>query len=155
MAHPVKLDDILEGMEFASDEARSYLSKKTGEVFRISDEEMRAAEEDEPLVEYPDWQQEYIKIAQEILENDDYIPLPDKYDIHEYDIMEKFCLSINDDELRDIMYYQIKGSGAFRRFKDNIFHYDIEEDWYKFREEAFREIAVEWCEYHKVPFIEK
>ena len=107
------------------------------------------------MKKFPDWQQESIKIAQEILENDDYIPLPDKYEIHEYDIMEKFCLSINDDELRDIMYYSIKGSGAFRRFKDNILRYDIEEDWYKFREEAFREITVEWCEYNKVSFIEK
>ena len=155
MAHPVKLDDILEGMESASDEARFYLNKKTGEVVMISDEEMRAAEEDEPLEKFPDWQQESIKIAQQILENDDYTPLPDKFDIHEYNIMEKFCLSINDDELRDIMYYSIKGSGAFRRFKDNIYHYDIEEDWYKFREEAFREIAVEWCEYNNIPFIEK
>lgn len=50
-----------------------------------------------PIEDFPEWEHENIKAAKEILETDDYISLPAKFDIHEYAIMEQFCLSINDD----------------------------------------------------------
>jgi len=152
MTIPVKLDDIIEGMEFQTDETTSYLNKKTGEVVTIADEEFRAAEDNEPIEDFPDWQHENIKTAEEILETDDYISLPSKFDIHEYDIMERFCLSITDDEIRDSMYKSIKGGGTFRRFKDNIHRYSMAEDWHKYRNEAIKQIAIDWCEENGIEF---
>jgi len=136
MNKPVKLEDIIDGIEMQTDESSSYLNIKTGEVVIISDEESSAAEEDKPIDSFPEWQHELINKAKEILHSNDYISLPSKFDIHEYSIMEKFCLSITDDQLRDLLYYSIKGSGAFRRFKDNVYKYNLEEEWYKFRDEA-------------------
>ncbi len=54
-----------------------------------------------------------------------------KYDIHEYNIMEDFVLSIDDNKLSDELYYAIKGKGVFRRFKDLIQRYGIADrkDW--------------------------
>jgi len=43
---------------------------------------------------------------------------------------------------------KIHGSGAFRRFKDTIYRYKIEEDWFKFKDEAYKEIAIAWLESH-------
>ncbi|MFQ6115353.1 MAG: hypothetical protein ACE5NG_14940, partial [bacterium] len=60
MMSPVKLDAIIEGMECQSDERTSYLNKKTGEVVTISDEEFSAVEDEEPIDDYPEWQQENI-----------------------------------------------------------------------------------------------
>ena len=37
MAIRVKLDDIIEGLEFQSDERHSFLDKRTSEVVSISD----------------------------------------------------------------------------------------------------------------------
>ncbi len=128
MAIRVKLDDIIEGMEFQSDESTSYLNKNTGEVVTISEEEFGAARDDEPIEDFQEWQHEDIRTAKEILETENYLHLPTKFDIHEYDIMEKFCLSRKDEQLRNIVYSSIKGSGAFRRFKDNTRRYNIEDD---------------------------
>jgi len=141
----VSLAEIIDGMESQSYVMTSYLNKKTGKVVTITEEEMGAAEEDEPIEEFPEWEHEGIETAKEILEGDDYIPLPSQFDIDEYAIMERFCLSIEDDELRELMYGAIKGRGAFRRFKNNIHRYNIAEDWYAYRYEALREIAVAWC----------
>lgn len=58
-------------------------------------------------------------------------------------------------QIRDILYYSIKGSGAFRRFKDNIYKYNIEEEWYKFRDEAIKQIVIEWCEDNEINYIEE
>ena len=34
------------------------------------------------------------------IDSDDYLPLPSKFDIDEYHIMEDFCCSVVDDEIR-------------------------------------------------------
>jgi hypothetical protein len=152
----VKLDDIIEGMECQSDESQSYLDKRTGTVVSISDEEIQAAEDNEPIEDFPEWQQDLIKIANNILaETGDYIGLPSKFDIHEYSIMERFCLSIDDPEISDNLYTLINGSGAFRRFKDALYEYNLSDDWYRYRNNALKEIAIEWCEENGIEFEEK
>ena len=46
MAVQVKLKDIIEGLEFLTDEGTSYLNTTTGEVVYVTTEELRAAEDD-------------------------------------------------------------------------------------------------------------
>ena len=67
----VKLKDIIEGMEFQSDEGSSHLHTTTGEVVYISDEEVRAAEDETPLDHFPEWQHEAIGVAKDFLESGD------------------------------------------------------------------------------------
>ena len=152
----VKLDDIIEGLECQSEESHSYLDKRTGKVILISDEELCTAENDEPIEDFPDWQHDQFKIAKEILaETGDYIELPSQFDIHKYSIMERFCLSIDDSEISDTLYSLIKGSGAFQRFKNAIHKFDISDDWYKYRDNALKEIAIEWCQENGIEFDDK
>jgi len=104
----VKLSDIIENISLQTYETSCYLNKETAEVVLVSEEELRAAEEDELLEDYPEWQKEQIELARDILANwnqDKYIALPDKFDIHEYRIMERFCLSIDDEEISDFLHY--------------------------------------------------
>lgn len=152
----VKLDDIIEGLESQSDESHSFLDKRTAEVVCISDEEMQAAEDDEPIEDFPDWQQGLVRIAKEIVEETgDYIALPTKFDINEYSIMERFCLSLDDSEMSEALYSAINGRGAFGRFKNAIHEYDIADDWYKYRDHALKEIAIEWCQEKDIEFDDK
>ena len=153
MAIRVKLDDIIEGLEFQSDETSWFLNKKTGEVVLINDYEMRAAEEGNPLEDFPDWEQDQVRIAREIIaETGQYIPLPTKFEIDEYSIMERFCVSLDNQEISDILYDLISGSGAFRRFKDAVYHYGIEDKWHSYRDNALKEIAIEWCRENNIEF---
>ncbi|WP_153465478.1 UPF0158 family protein [Sediminibacillus terrae] len=48
----------------------------------------------------------------------------------------------------------IKGRGAFRRFKDTIIDLDIRNEWFEFRDQAYREIAKEFCEKHDIEYID-
>jgi hypothetical protein len=153
MAIRVKLDDIIEGLEFQSDETSWFLNKKTGEVVLINDYEMRAAEEGNPLEDFPDWEQDQVRIAREIIaETGQYIPLPTKFEINEYSIMERFCVSLDNQEISDILYDLISGSGAFRRFKDAIYKFGIEDKWHTYRNNAIKEIAIEWCRENNIEF---
>lgn len=153
MAEKVELKKLVEGMEFQTDESASFLNKDSGEVVTVTDDEFRAAEEEEPAEDIPDWMEDAVAIAKGVLTSDSYLKLPSTYDVHEYQIMERFCLSQREDEIREKLYRGIKGRSAFRRFKDLIHEHDIAEDWYRYRDEALKEIATDWCEAHGVEYI--
>ena len=150
----VKLQDILEGMDFQSDEQSSLLNLTTGDVVSITDEELRAAENDEPLEDFPEWQHDAIHIARDIVEMDHYLALPTKFDIHQYHIMERFCVSVDDEDMREDLCDAIRGRGAFRRFKDKVQVYGMAEEWYRYRDNALREMAMAWCEAHGIAYSE-
>jgi predicted phosphoadenosine phosphosulfate sulfurtransferase len=155
MSVTVKLKDLIEEMQIQIDEYTTYFNKKTGEFVSISDKEFQAAEEKEDNESFFDVEEEGVKIAIDILENsNDYIEVPSKYDIHEYDIMKRFCLSLENDKDINVLLIAIRGAGAFRRFKDMIHELGIEEDWYKFRDEKYKEIAIEWCNDNGISFEE-
>ena len=58
-------------------------------------------------------------------------------------------------KLKENMCRLIKGRGAFRRFKDNIFEYGIEQNWFQYRREAFKEIAIDWCGENNISYAEE
>lgn len=107
----------------------------------------RLKAKDDDFSQYPDWQRKALQEAMDVIVNwDKYVELPDKWEIHEYNIMERFCSSVENDKISDALFSAIRGKGAFRRFKDTLYRYGIEQDWYKFYEEALSVIAIRWCE---------
>ena len=152
MTLPVKLKDVVGALDEGGDELAHYMDKRTGEIFMITDEEMSAAEEDEPLADYPEWQQESLLKAREILESDEFAQLPSQFDIHEYSIMERFAHECEDRRAGQELLRSIKGQGAFRRFKDTLFDLNIQDAWYDFRQQKFEQIAIEWLEEEKIPY---
>jgi hypothetical protein len=149
----VSLQDVINEMDVMSDEIHAYLNKVTGELVTITDEEINAIENGDEWSEYPEWQHALLDTAQQVLGSDDYLPLPSRFDIHEYAIMERFCYSIEDDALSDELAHRIRGSGAFRQFKDAIYEHGIEEDWYRFRAQALEEIAIDWLEGQGIAYV--
>ena len=79
---PVKLKDIVDEMEMQMDEYHKYLNKETDEIVTVCTEELSIAEEseeDDDFLECPDWQQDSIKDALDVIVNwENYIELPDK-----------------------------------------------------------------------------
>lgn len=155
MNNRVKLQSIVEELEMQFEESRTFLNIETSEIISVTSENLRAAEEEEPFDHLPDWEQEDRMVAIDVVENfENYKELPTKYEVNEYEIMEDYCLTVSDLVKRDTLLRAIKGKGAFRRFKDKIIDFDIEEQWYSFRDERFKEIAIEWCQDNNVNYIE-
>ncbi|OIK17181.1 hypothetical protein BIV60_00365 [Bacillus sp. MUM 116] len=155
MCIQVKLKDIIEEMEIQFEESRSLLNIKTGEFVLVTSEDLRAAEDEKPFDHLPEWEQENRMVAIDVVENfENYLELPTKYEVNEYEIMENFCLSVGDLRKQDSLLRAIKGKGAFSRFKDKIIDFEIEDQWYSYRYECFKQIAIEWCKENKINFIE-
>lgn len=148
----VKLGDVVDALEMQADEMSTYLNKRTGEVVPTTSEDMSAVEEEEDLDDYPEWQQETILKAKEILESEDWIALPSKFDIDEYAIMEEFCRSVADQETSDRLLSCIRGKGAFGRFRGAVDVLDLRQEWFDFRATELERIAVEWLEVNEIEY---
>ncbi|MDW7650378.1 MAG: hypothetical protein SCK29_00960 [Bacillota bacterium] len=60
-------------------------------------------DEDTDLSKFQDWERECIREAISVLENeDDFAPLPEAYDINQYEIISDFCYAVQDDKLSAI-----------------------------------------------------
>ena len=148
----VKLREVVQTMDGLVEETMAYLNERTGELMTLSTEEFEAAEEDEDLADYPEWQRESILKAKEIMGSQDWIELPAKEDIDDYAIMEEFCYSIADAELSDRLLRTIRGSGAFSRFRGALEALDMRQEWYDFRAAELEKIAAAWLEKNEIPY---
>lgn len=151
----IRLKDVIENMDAIGDEIKTFLNIRTGEFVTLSTEELNAAEEGEDIENFPEWQQAVIQQAEEVLFTDDYRELPTKFDVHEYAIMENFCYTVEDETLSRRLLNGIRGRGAFRYFKDTVYQFGIERDWYQFREQAFKEIAIEWLQSNEIAYTDE
>ena len=151
MSVTVSLRKVVEEMDVLNDEWTAYLNRRTGELFTVTTDDLSALENaDDP--DLADWQRELLPKIREVTESADWLPLPSKFDVHEYNLMERFCAAIDDDTLREDLLDAIRGSGAFRRFKDMIHRHGMQGEWYRFRGRELDRIAAEWLEANGIPY---
>ena len=149
----VKLSAILDALDMTLDEWSAYLDKRTGKIHVLPDDAFRHAEEevdeldDGSWSEYSGMAEEDLKRSRDILAHgEQYIKLPNKFDIHDYRIMQRFSQEHEDVAISNQLCQAISGRGAFRYFKDTLHRLGIADDWYRYRNEALKRIAIEWCE---------
>jgi len=149
----VKIDDIIDAVDFDSDMSESFLNTKTEQVCMFTDEELRAAENDVDLSDSAEWYCEAVASAKHYLDNqDDYLSLPEKYDFNEYRIIEKFIARVVIPNQSEILSQSIYGKGAFRRFKTVLEKLGLVDEWYKYRGQKLREFVEFWCKENKIDF---
>jgi hypothetical protein len=153
MAKVISLREVVDAIEMQSDESESYLDPATGETVLVTEEERRLVEEsrpDDPTL--PEWLRELLPKIRQALESERFLRLPDRRDIHEWDIMRRFSDAQEDAHVRRALHDVIHGAGAFRRFRGAIGRLGIEQAWHQFRTAALEEIARDWLEEHKLPY---
>jgi uncharacterized protein UPF0158 len=151
MATVISLREVIAAMEITGDDCVSYLDPETGEIITVTEEERYLAE-DESLEDVPEWQREMLPKIRAALESDRFLELPDRFDIHEWSIMDAFSRAQGSEQARQELLDAIHGAGAFRTFRSTIRRLGIEQSWYLFREEAVREIARNWLEEHELSY---
>ncbi len=131
----VTLSKIIEGLEMVDDITDCYYNAEKNEIFLSN------------IGEYEDLTEDEIdKLFEEA------IILPTRYEIKEYQMMVEFIDTIDNLEIKKNLQRLIQGKGAFRRFKDYCFEMNIIQDWYKYKDEKYKEIAIEWCKKNNLKY---
>jgi hypothetical protein len=151
---PVKLSELIEALEFDSDEHASRVDLQNGTVVRLPHSLLSAIEEgDEDALEgLADWEKEEVEIARAIVEDsgERFLAAPDKFDFHEYGQMERFIGTVQDNVAAEQLWRAIKGKGAFRYFRDTASRLGLLKRWYQFRDKAMKQFVLDWAEAHHV-----
>ena len=154
MALPVKLRVFVDYMDAVNDEMTAYINRNTGDLVILTDDDISFAEDDDTHF-IPDWQRETVEKAKQVLIDDNYIELPDRFELHEYQIMERFCTTVEDRSVQNILLRAIRGRRAFRRFKDKVYAEGIDKDWYRFRDNAYKQIAADFLSSECIAFVDE
>lgn len=131
----VNLSEVIDALYFTNNEIEYYYNPDNGEIFMSNIGDFEDLSEDE---------------LDELFEKS--IMLPTRYDINEYEMMIDFTETVEDDRLQNQLYISLNGSGAFRKFKDTCINFDIINEWYKFRDDKYKEIAINWCKENNIKF---
>ena len=132
----VALRDIVEAMDVPNDGWTAFLNVRTGALVTQTDGDEIIGDEDDDVD----------------LESEDYVQLPDRFDIDEYRMMQRFCMQVADERVRERLLRAIEGSGAFGRFKGLVRQVDQLDAWHAYREAAYEEIAVQWLRDNEIAF---
>jgi hypothetical protein len=156
MNPPARLSDLIPALDMSSEELRTYFDRKTGTFVSVEETMLSRLEdgEKEDLDDLAEWQHEEYKVAKEIASDGGsrFLPAPDRYEFHEYRVMEEFIRSIADNEAANQLWRAVKGRGAFRYFKDTLHRLGIQQSWYDYLEQAQREYVIVWAKQNKVAF---
>ena len=158
MAARVKLKDIVEAMDFQIEETTSLLDKKSGVIHHFADEVLAQVEDEDLeklLAKCPEWQKgDYLAAAEYQMRSEDFVSLPSKFDIHEWQIMSDFAGTIQDPKIAAKLDRALHGTGAFRYFKDVLDECGLWDSWNAYRAKRFEEMAKKWCEENGVEWEE-
>ena len=126
----IPLKQVIQAIEKANEVFTSFWDTKTGKTVYLAD----------PLM--TDMTEEDKALAAE-MENtpERFLRFPTKYAIHQYRIMEDFIDQLPPGKAQEELAYAIRGKGAFHRFN----YHGLEQRWYNYLAEAYRELAIRWC----------
>ena len=137
----IRLEQVLYAIETADDAFTYFYDTQTGETVFLADPGI-IGEADEEL-------EDFIESS-----GNRFLRFPTKYDIHEYSIMANFVETLPPGSAREELIHAIRGRGAFSRFKNGIYYHRIEQQWYDYRDQAYREIAIRWCRDEGIEYTE-
>ena len=121
MSTKAYVPDVVEALEFATEDTSSYIHRATGRVVTISDEDVRSAEDQETdLSDLPEWRKNAVTEALEVFASEQWLPFPSKCDLHEWRIMNDFVHSLEDQIYGVDLTDAIRGRGAFRYSKATL-----------------------------------
>jgi len=176
-----KLVDLADALDMASMEMKAYLDLETGEILYVSDdarrelesvyetmpEETWSASEEQQRVAFVAALEAYGPVNVEEEELVDayaveqglatrFVELPEADTHASYRDMEAFVDTVTTPRLQRRLDTAIRGRGAFRRFKDELFSDPAErERWFAFKQERLSDRIREWLADERIELIEE
>jgi hypothetical protein len=110
MGIAVSLRRVVEELEALMDDCTACVNRETGEIYALRDEDVGLVEDGANPEDLPECQLDEMPKIRQVLESEEWLPLPTTFDIHEWAIMNEFARSIDDSDLRDELLNAIRGA---------------------------------------------
>ena len=153
----VNISDVIECIEFETENLNHYYNKNTGIIIykESSETSNYSAADYNRINEFEEWERELIESLYDLENNpDNYIKLPGEDEISELNMMINFCNSFNDFSIDDIVNKNTDDIKKIQKIKKLIEEKNMLNDWYDFREQTEKQIAIDWCNKNNIEYIE-
>jgi hypothetical protein len=137
---------LIHAFESGSAETHFYLDRQTGKIITVAEEALRHAEAS-PYAPMPEWIQNAAWQAAQVRDEcgTRYLPIPQADTADEYRDLEAFIGTVADPRLQSELWRAIRGTGAFRRFRDALVSHPPERQrWLIFRGARMQTRMNEW-----------
>ena len=120
---------IADELQALPNEATAYLNTRTGELFVDLGADLDGGFDAEraEVPQGPDWR-----------------PLPDRFDLHEWEMLRAFAAAQGDPQRQRALLAAIRGQGAFRAFRAVVEGLGLLPAWYEHRNEAYADHVRRW-----------
>ena len=135
----IKLSLVYDALEMVSQECNMFIDLTKNEIIEVFD--FMDEEEKEEI---------YFEIEEN---SENYLRLPNQYELNEYDRMVRFIYSLDNEEHINKLLYAIHGKGAYRRFKDALIFLDIRNLWFDYKKKDLIKVAKEILEENEIEYI--
>lgn len=151
----VDLNDVIECIEYEGELLTHYYNKKTGIIIYVEDDSTSSykAEDVKELHKFEEWERELINTLNDFKVNpQDYIQLPSKEQMDEFSMMIDFCNTLENSEVKENLLKSSKNKDSFRKLREAIESNGLLNQWYDYREDAEKHIAMKWCKDNNIEF---
>lgn len=143
----IKLSELVEKLKSQKIGFSGYYNKETGRIILIDEYSDKNHQNKNNISVYAK------QLSKEICQNPDkYVTLPDKLDIDEYRIMEKFC-NVIDETKGNILRKILKKKPSVKKFGIMTEEIELGDDWKEFLDSEFFRISEKWCKDNKIEYI--
>ncbi len=149
---PVSLRNLVDCLDMLPEQAAAFLDVQTGEILELTEELRNLLDDNDDLEDCSDWEREAVEQVRTLSEEDRLLDLPSRFDLDDYDIMSRFAYSWEPQAQSDQLLRAIAGKGAFRNFRATIQRLGIENAWYRFRERALADFAIDFLNGNGIPY---
>lgn len=126
----VNLSEIIDALDKRKELFRFFVNIKTGKVISLAKDQSFSDVDDE---------------EEELGDPEDFVPLPGRWDLTEYEMMEDFCNSIDNPDVQAELIKAIQQKKVFSHFKRLVAEFNLAEQWTAHRHEQLKEIAIDFC----------
>jgi hypothetical protein len=156
-AKTVKLSELIAEMLKQTDGIFTYYIAGSGTYRPVPDDAFVALEEgagEEVFYEYRITQED-LQIAALIVNHDpNYIMLPGADMIDQYDMLEAFIETVEDDEIYDQLQLAYQAVDFFESYFEVLADKNLLQSWFKFRDDHYRNVALHWCRENNIGYSE-
>lgn len=135
----INLEDIVDELELISDDGASYLKRSTGKLIHLSSFEI--------LNNNRNVTDTFLNLSKGETIGIDYLQLPTAKEINEPDMIFKFLQNFPDQRIsEEIRKLEKDNKMNYWQMRNIVLRYNIGNEWYKYKREAFQKIAIDWCD---------
>lgn len=128
----VKLIEILDAMNYTGIGAQFLYHIKTEEIVMLGDKVFGLTRNE--------------KLEKDVRKNpDDYIDLPNEYEIDEIGMMDTYIENFPESELKEELRDTLTGRSPHQKFEEKLREIELLEDWKQYRAGEYDWIARKWA----------